>query len=214
VCKIGGILIEKLIEVQFNKISDLKNVSVLLFKDFSYLEQAIDLRQFNRMRRVFRDDLIKEWLGSKGYLIDYNRMKINIEGKEFNFSGSYSEYKIVFIKSVGKVGIDIEMYKRISPDNIHLFASEGELNSLSSEFKPLSISEKSTLIWCIKESVGKLFDIGLSKGFDAFKLKKKDKIYLSTFLNLSCEHSINIFYKILNDYCIVVAKLQTSEMNN
>jgi len=82
--------------------------------------------------------------------------------------------------------------------------------NLSSEFGSFSVLEKSTLIWCIKESVGKLFDIGLSKGFDTFKLRKRDKIYLeAAFFKHSCEHSIKIFYKMLDDHCIVFAKFQT-----
>ena len=215
----GGVLIvgddfEKLIEVQLNEITDLANEASLIYKDFSYLEETTDLRHFNRNRRMVRDEMIKEWLGNQRYSIDYSRMKISIEGKEFNFSGSYSSYKIVFIKSLAKVGIDIEMYKKISPDNIHLFASKDELNNLSSEFESFSALEKSTLIWCIKESVGKLFDIGLSKGFDAFKLRKRGKIYLATILNLSCEHGIKIFYKMFDEYCIVFAKFQACGMNN
>jgi len=192
--------------VQFNEISNLNNMTDLAYKDFSYLEQTIDLRHFTKMRRAVRDDLIKIWLGNKGYSIDYNQMKIKVQGKEFNFSSSYSGYKIVVIKSEDKIGIDIEMYERISPNHIHLFTSIDELNSLDSEFESLSASEKSTLVWCMKESIGKLFNIGLSKGFDAFNFKKHDKIYLSTFLNLLCEQKINIFYKMFNDYCIVFAK--------
>ena len=175
----------------------------LIFKDFSYLEQTINLHDFNKKRRMFRDELITEWLGSQRYVIDYNRMKINIEGKEFDFSGSYSGHKVIFIKSMEKVGIDIEMYTRISSDHIHLFASEDELNSLNPELESFSMLEKATLVWCIKESVGKLFNIGLSKGFDAFKLRKKEKFYLSTCLSLSYQRQIHIFYKMFDDYCIV-----------
>jgi hypothetical protein len=210
----GDVLIKNLIEVQFNAIDDLINTTSLIYKDFSYLKQTIDIRQFNKVRRVFRDELIKEWLGNEENTIDYDFRKINTKEKEFYFSCSYSGYKIVVIKSVTKIGIDMEMYKRISLDNIHLFASSDELNSLGFEFGLLSLLEKSTLIWCIKESVGKLFDIGLSKGFDTFRLKRKDKIYLSTFLKLSCECRINIFYKMFTDYCIVFAKFHMCEVNN
>ena len=202
----GGDLIEKLMEVQFNEINDLTSMANLVYKDYSHLKEAIDIRHFNKKRRMVRDDLLKKWLNNREYSIDYDHMKINIEGEEFNFSGSYSGYKIVFIKSLDKVGIDIEMYKKISPNNIHLFVSKEELNSLNSYFKSFSLLEKVTLIWCIKESVGKLFDIGLSKGFDSFKLIKRDKIYLQTFLNISCGRDINIFYKIFADFCIVFAK--------
>lgn len=194
--------------MQFNEIGDLNNVANLVYKDFSHLEQTIDRRHFGKIRRVFRDDLIKEWLGGKEYSIDYHHMKIKIEGEEYGFSSSYSGYKMIVIKSVTKVGIDLEMYNRISLNNIHLFISADELNSLGFEFKSLTTSEKSTLIWCIKESVGKLFNVGLSKGFDTFTLKRSDKVYLSTFLNLSHEKKLNISYKMFNDYCIVFAEFQ------
>ena len=184
-------------------------MSGLIYKDYSYLKETIDLRYFNKKRRLIRDVLIRQFLDYRKFSIDYDYMKIDIEGKEFNFSGSYSGYKIAFIISLDKVGIDIEMYKKISLDNIQLFASKDEINSLSSEFESFSLIEKSTLIWCIKESVGKLFDVGLSNGFDSFKLRKKDKIYLETFLDLSWEHSIIISYKLFNDFCLVLTKLQT-----
>lgn len=200
--------------MQFNEINELNRIDDLVFKDFSYLKQTIDLRDFNKMRRVFRNELIKGWLGSQGYSIDYNFMKICIGGKDFSFSSSYSDYKVVVIKSMTKIGIDIEMYKKISLDHIHLFVSEEELSSLSTGFESFSILEKSTLIWCIKESVGKLFDVGLSKGFDAFKLRKRDKIYLGTCLNLSDEHSINIFYKMFDDYCIAFSEFKNLEIND
>jgi len=178
----------------------------VIYQDFSYLEETIDLRYFKKKRREIRDELIKAWLGNQEYSIDYNYMKIRINGKEFYFSGSYSGYKVVFIKSLDKVGIDIEMYKHISLNNIQLFTSKEELNSLNSELDSHSILEKSTLVWCIKESVGKLFDVGLSKGFESFKLRKLDKLYIETTLNPIRENRISIFYKMFHNFCIVLAK--------
>ena len=197
--------------MKFNEITDLDSITDLIYKDFSYLEETINLRYFTKKRRMIRDELIEEWLGNNEYSFDYDHMKINIEEKVYYFSGSYSGYKIAFIKSLDKVGIDIEMYKNISSNNTHLFISKDEISNLSSKFDSFSPLEKSTLIWCIKESVGKLFNVGLSKGFDSFKLRKRDKIhYLGTSLNLPHDHSINIFFKMFNDFCIVFAKFENN----
>lgn len=195
--------------MKFNEITDLTNTKDLIYKDFSCLSETIDLRHFNKKRRMIREEMIKEWLGDQQHSIDYNHLKIRIEGAEFNFSGSYSNYKIVFIKSLIKVGIDIEMYEKISLDSIHLFASKDELNNLNSEFASYYTIEKATLLWCIKESVGKLFDVGLLKGFDTFKLRRRDKkLYLGTLLHPLSEYKVNIFYKMFDDFCVVFAKFQ------
>jgi len=186
----------------------------LFYKDFAHLEKTIDMSHFKKNRREFRDEMLKERLDNRIYSLDNKRKKINIEESVYNFSTSYSGYKIIFIKSLNKVGIDIELYKNISVKNIPLFASKEELNSLDFEFESSSILEKATLIWCIKESVGKLFDVGLSKGFDTFKLKEQGgKIYLATFLNLLCENYINVSYKKFKDFCVIITTFQRCYLN-
>ncbi len=189
--------------VIFNKLdSIIKNV---VYKDFSYLNKNYDLNHFKRVRRNYRNLLIEELLNNNRFRINREDMKLYTEKGEINFSSSYSGYNIAVAISDDRIGIDIEKYENIFYENIDIFTSVSEMSTLRDLLNTYTLLEKATFIWCLKESVGKLYNVGLSKGFKAFNLKKNNEFYLSTKLNIPNKTHIYVYYKLFKDYCLVLS---------
>lgn len=189
-------------KVVFKELDDIKsNIQIM---NFSYLSNKYNIYVFKKNRRIYRNLIIQQIFDNKNINIDNNLMKIKTEDKEYFFSSSYSEYNIAVGIWENKIGLDIESYNKISFDKLEIFSSKNEftiINSLYNSFSPIEVL---TLIWSCKESLGKLYNIGLSKGFKAFEFYKNDQFFIKT----NFENKINkvyIYYKFLKDICIVLS---------
>lgn len=197
--------------VIFNKLdSIIKNV---IYKDFSYLSENYDLNSFKRVRRNYRNLLIEELLNNNKFRINREDMKLYTEKGEINFSSSYSDYNIAVAISNDCIGIDIEKYENIFYENIDIFTSISEMVTLRDLLNTYTLLEKATFIWCLKESVGKLYNVGLSRGFKAFNLKKNNEFYLNTKLDILNKTHIYVYYKLFEDYCLVLSTFKDFNIN-
>lgn len=174
------------------------------YADFSHLSPIYDARTFKKVRRTYRNLLLKELLNYDEVVIDGKNRRLYTPNRELRFSCSYSDYKIAVAVAQEQVGIDIEAYKKISTEHIELFTSDYEIDVVSSHIKQRTRKEVATLIWSYKESLGKLYSVGLSEGFKTFNICKEMDFYISSKLEIK-EANVYIHYKFLKDYCITVS---------
>lgn len=137
-------------------------------------------------------------------------------GMSVSISYSYPLVAVEVCKNQGCVGIDIEkILKNISSEFLEYCFTSKELESILKIFTQQNFECSCTMLWCIKESVGKLFSIGLSGN------PKKIEVLFKTFNELEvvihsnklgdCAYqrnplSLNIDF--LDGYCICSAKIK------
>ncbi|MHB1391656.1 MAG: 4'-phosphopantetheinyl transferase superfamily protein [Clostridia bacterium] len=175
-------------------------------RDFSYLDKIYSMRNFQKVRRYLKDKMIADMLGCTTFIINQDFLITYSGNCEKRYSCSYCGYNIAVALFDNDFGIDIESYNKISEEKINIFSSQAELEIFRSYFKSRSTVELATFIWSIKESLGKLYKVGLSKGFQTFKFYERDGIFISTDLQVR-SNDFYIYYKFYNNNCFVLSAL-------
>ncbi len=170
-------------------------------------------KEFYKLRRVFRDRIINRMLQEKDFILDENGKKIYTINDKKNFSCSYTGFYIAVGLSDYKIGIDIEDYNKISADKIHIFSSDYELSLVQSEINCSASIATATLVWCCKESLGKLFNVGLARGFKAFEFYYSVNSSLNIKKNFDSNNydDVHIYYKLFDYKCFVICSFHRLE---
>jgi len=182
------------------------NNTVLVWRISEPLEKLISLTSNTDCSQLKSDKRKKEFLACRILLNYFNKnLKIsysengspNLNNHQY-ISVSHSGDLVCIIVSDQKIGIDIE---KISDKSLQL--KEKFINSHHTKLN----KEKSTLIWCIKESVFKFYEIGnvdLIKDIfvPEFILKENGEMDIS-FKNNTLK---SYYFKVENSYLAYVCK--------
>ncbi|KAB3533469.1 4-phosphopantetheinyl transferase family protein [Alkaliphilus pronyensis] len=188
--------------VKFNELK--KNCGNVILKDFNYLSKEQSLSQFKGTRRNYRNILI-EGLLEDTFIVNNQLRNIYTVKGTYKYSCSYTGYNIAVAISHNNIGIDIEMYKNINIKNLDIFTNDCELNLVKGIIKKPTSIEAATFIWCLKESIGKLFNVGLSKGFKSISICKKQEMHLITNFERDEIPNLYVYYKLFEDFCLVIS---------
>lgn len=189
--------------VIFREMCDMKDITL---HDFSVLSKTCNLEKFRKVRRLYRNKIVEQILDYEEFEFDYDLMEIHTRMLKKKFSCSYCGFSIAVGISDYKIGIDIEAYSKISPKKFNIFSSGYEREIFRSLHKHHSLKEVETFIWSCKESLGKLFDVGLSKGFMSFRFFKKDMFFVRTnFKSINRNNEVFIYYKFFDNICFVLS---------
>lgn len=124
--------------------------------------------EYTRNRRFYRNQLIASIIEDDNFVVDEQRHSIKYKQHEKYFSASYSDNDILVAIQDKPVGVDLERYKKLTEEKGELFINDKERIIMNNELIGQEEINKITMMWCLKESVGKLFGVGISKGFNLF----------------------------------------------
>lgn len=146
-------------------------------------------------KRNMRNQLLKNQDCYMKILRSKDKRLVKIQDHVYHYSSSYSGNMALVTYDKESLGADIERYCRLSEVKAELFMKESEKILCEQLFENRRSIEQITFLWCLKESVGKLFGFGLSLGIQEIELV--DKNY---------DQIINVYVHFFNDACMVVSQ--------
>lgn len=230
------------LEFDFSNSEDIKNVFQERVNQLGYVDCIINLQGLTNIVSINSDMTTEEWEST--VLSLYNGLfyssKISYEflknhtnsayfgvtniGKYFGVENNQNEVinssplvavEVYEKQEGGSIGIDIEkIFKNISSEFLEYCFTSKELESISKIFKQTTFECSCTMLWCIKESVGKLFSIGLSGNPKKIEILFKNLNELEVVIHSNklgaCVYreplSLNVDF--LDGYCICSAKIR------
>lgn len=146
-------------------------------------------------RRLYRDKLIAKALDSEEFVVNQDNHTIASLYNFVFYSASYSECNILLGMHDVPIGVDLERYTKLSVEKGCLFMNQSERKIINEHFSGRNEIESICMAWCFKESIGKLFNVGISKGINAF-----------TFVECqdSAHYILYMYYKFMEKSCWAV----------
>lgn len=117
------------------------------------------------------------------------------------------------------IGIDVEEVRTAGVSFLELFLNEEEIQWMKSSFQGLDFDQKSFLMWCAKEAVGKALGTGFSQGFASIRflpageeglLKLKLHAVLAKYIPTSDAQS-RIYYHFNEGTCCVICVITNDD---
>lgn len=135
-------------------------------------------------------------LGNDNFVVDQQSHLINNLKQQKYFSASYSDYDILVAIQDKPIGVDLERYNKLTTEKGSLFLSNSERIIMKEKFIEQTDIQGITMMWCFKESVGKLFGVGISNGINVFSFVGLEK---------RAKYVVYTYYSFMKDYCVAIS---------
>lgn len=187
----------------------IKNIQRIFLKEQLNVDDIQVLHQhcqtYNKYRRrEIQKILFDSCVNNKFYNIDRKNYMIKTKENEYYYSCSYMYKNVIIAISKNKVGIDFEANNKINEENLNIFSDKKEMEIVKKVFDIQSNSIAVTMLWCLKESLGKYYNVGFKNGFKFFSIiEEEDRLYISAD-NIQVNNQINIFFGFNNQLCLAM----------
>ena len=148
--------------------NELKKINRIRILEKQYLKILSRFMIKNIVKNDFGSDELNCFevlnnMGDIGQPVLFFKNKVTSMSVSMSYSSPLVAVEVYEKQEGGSIGIDIEkIFKNISSEFLEYCFTSKELESISKIFKQTTFECSCTMLWCIKESVGKLFSIGLS----------------------------------------------------
>lgn len=185
--------------------------------NFNQIKTEYSKKDFYQSRRLFRNAIFLHMINEDECFINEELKEIITHSSKIKYSCSYSSFNVAVALSDYKIGIDIEVCGKIRRKYLKLFSSEDEISVVRSTSYELTEQKATTLLWCCKESLGKLFDIGLSRGLNAFEfhILSDGNCYINkNFSDNNQKSDVHIYYDFFDNLCLAISTFHLLERSN
>lgn len=200
--------------------NELKKINRIRILEKQYLKILSRFMIKNIVKNDFGSDELNCFevlnnMGDIGQPVLFFKNKVTSMSVSMSYSSPLVAVEVYEKQEGGSIGIDIEkIFKNISSEFLEYCFTSKELESISKIFKQTTFECSCTMLWCIKESVGKLFSIGLSGNPKKIEILFKNLNELEVVIHSNklgaCVYreplSLNVDF--LDGYCICSAKIR------
>lgn len=200
--------------------NELKKINRIRILEKQYLKILSRFMIKNIVKNDFGSDELNCFevlnnMGDIGQPVLFFKNKVTSMSVSMSYSSPLVAVEVYEKQEGGSIGIDIEkIFKNISSEFLEYCFTSKELESISKIFKQTTFECSCTMLWCIKESVGKLFSIGLSGNPEKIEILFKNLNELEVVIHSNklgaCVYreplSLNVDF--LDGYCICSAKIR------
>lgn len=152
--------------------------------------------EYKRTRRIYRDKVIASILENNKFIIDQQRHRIYHRNQIKYFSASYAANDILLALLDKPIGVDLERYDKLTKEKGDLFLNPTEKVLMKRTFKGKRDIPRITMMWCLKECVGKLLGVGLLNGMNNVRFVDMEE---------QAQYILYTYYSFMKERCFAIS---------